>query len=74
MDGIEFLASVRRIDPNLPVIMTSDHPSVETYLKALNAGVFDFVARPVSSPLLRRIMTVALKETGLARHSLSPRA
>ncbi len=73
MDGIEFVASVRRIDPDLPVIMTSGHPSVEIYLKALNNGVFDFIARPVSSPLLRRIMTVAMRETGAGRHDLSHR-
>ncbi len=62
MDGIEFVASVRRLDPDLPVILSSGTASVETYLKALNSGVFDFLTRPVSSPLLRRIMTVALRE------------
>ncbi len=68
MDGVEFVASVRRIDPNLPIIMSSGHPSVETYLKAINNGVFDFLTRPVSSPLLRRIMTVALREANAVCH------
>ena len=67
MDGIELLASVRKIDPNVPLIMSSRNLSVEAYLKAVHAGVYDFIVRPISPPLLRRIMATAMKERGHAR-------
>lgn len=62
MEGVDFLASLKRIAPELPVVMSSGHPSVEGYLKALHAGVFEFVSRPVSSSVLWRILTAALEE------------
>lgn len=71
MDGIELLAVVRKIAPELPVIMTSGHPSVEAYLKAINAGVYDFVSLPVSPAVLARIMTAAMEERTLARQRRS---
>ncbi len=67
MDGVELLASLRKLAPGLPVIMTSGQPTVEGYLKALNHGAFEFVARPVSASYLRRIMTAAIEDTALSR-------
>ncbi len=63
MTGMDFLASLRQLAPEMPVIISSGHPSVESYLKAVNAGVFDFIPRPVSSPLLRSILSAALEGT-----------
>lgn len=68
MDGIELLAAIRKMAPEMPVIMTSGHPSVDAYLKAVKAGVYDFIAQPVSPAVLRRIMIAAMEEKALSRH------
>jgi len=68
MDGMELLIALRALAPGLPVIMTSEQPSVETYLKVVSHGAFEYVARPVSSSDLRRIMTAAIEEAALVRH------
>jgi DNA-binding NtrC family response regulator len=62
METMELLASLRRLAPGLPVIVTSGRPSVEAYLNAFNHGAFEFIARPVSPAYLRRIMTAALED------------
>lgn len=62
MEGLEFIAAVRRIDPELPVIMVGSVLSAETYLKAMHAGVFDLLARPVDKVFLRRVITTAMEE------------
>lgn len=67
MDGRELIVSLRKLVPELPVIMISGRHSVEAYLKAINAGAYEFVARPVSHPVLRRIINAALEDAALSR-------
>jgi two-component system nitrogen regulation response regulator NtrX len=48
MDGLEALARVRTLDPDLPVIVISGHGSIETAVKAVRMGAQDFVEKPLS--------------------------
>ena len=63
MDGMDLLVSIKRIAPDLPIVMSSGNPSVEAYLRAVSAGVFEFITRPVSSPILGSILSAALEGT-----------
>ena len=48
MDGIDTLARVRALDPELPVVVISGHGSIETAVKAVRLGALDFVEKPLS--------------------------
>lgn len=60
MDGLEFLILLKQILPSVPVIMLTAYGAVETYLKSLSLGVFEYVNKPVKARELGRIVKAAL--------------
>ncbi len=48
MDGLQALTEVKRLHPELPVIMISGHGTVETAVKATKLGAYDFIEKPLS--------------------------
>jgi EAL domain-containing protein (putative c-di-GMP-specific phosphodiesterase class I) len=48
MTGLEFLRSVRERNLDIPVILMTGLPDVETAMKAVEYGVFRFFTKPVS--------------------------
>ena len=48
MDGLQALEEVKRLHPELPVIMISGHSTVETAVRATKLGAYDFVEKPLS--------------------------
>ncbi len=53
MDGMELLARVQELRPELPIIMISGHGTEELALEATRLGAFDFVHKP---PDLNRLL------------------
>ena len=47
--GLEVLESARRLDPDIVVIILTGHSSVDSAVKALRLGAFDYIFKP-SSP------------------------
>ena len=48
MDGLQTLEDVKRLHPELPVIMISGHSTVEAAVKATKLGAYDFIEKPLS--------------------------
>ena len=48
MDGLQALTELKRLHPELPVIMISGHSTVETAVKATKLGAYDFIEKPLS--------------------------
>ena len=48
MDGLQALTDLKRLHPELPVIMISGHGTVETAVKATRLGAYDFIEKPLS--------------------------
>jgi len=63
MDGLEFLLLLKQILPSAPVVMLTAYGAVETYLKSLSLGVFEFVNKPVKARELGRIVKAALESS-----------
>ncbi len=61
MDGLEFLMALKQLLPNIPVVMLTAYGAVETYLKSLSLGVFEYVNKPVKAKELGRIVESALR-------------
>ncbi len=57
LDGIELLQTIKREWPRVPVIMISGHGTVETAVRALKDGAYDFIEKPFKSE--RLLLTVA---------------
>ncbi|MFZ5877113.1 MAG: sigma-54-dependent transcriptional regulator [Nitrospirota bacterium] len=47
-DGLETLRQVRELAPQLPVIMMSGHGTIETAIKAIKLGAYDYIEKPLS--------------------------
>lgn len=65
MNGLEFLAAVKRVDARLPVIVMTAYGTVETAVEAMKAGASDYLLKPFS---LEEIKLIVRKELDV--HSL----
>jgi two-component system response regulator AtoC len=59
-DGIETLIEIRKLYPDLPVIMISGAPSPLNIVTAMKSGATDFLCKPVTHEDLRKALTRAL--------------
>lgn len=60
-DGIELVQYVRERYPELPIAVFTAHGSTEAAVRALKAGAFDVVSKPVNLEALRRLVDTALE-------------
>jgi DNA-binding NtrC family response regulator len=61
MDGLSFLAAIRGIGIETPVIVQTGQGGIETVVEAMRAGAFDFVVKPVSPERVAASVANALK-------------
>ncbi len=47
MDGMEVLQRVKKYDPRIEVIVVTGHGSIDNAVKAIKAGAFDYLSKPV---------------------------
>ncbi|MEN8167357.1 MAG: sigma-54 dependent transcriptional regulator [Pseudomonadota bacterium] len=60
-NGIDLIRHIGKHYPELPVAMITAHGNMESAVKALKAGAFDFVSKPVDLQVLRKLTETALK-------------
>jgi len=48
MDGLDTLKAIKKINPQILVIVMSGHGTIETAVKATKFGAFDFIEKPLS--------------------------
>ncbi len=48
MDGLETLKAIKKINPDVLVIIMSGHGTIETAVRATKLGAFDFIEKPLS--------------------------
>lgn len=53
IDGVEVLEKVRKIKPDIPFVMISGHGDIETAVKTMRIGAFDYISKP---PDLNRLL------------------
>jgi two-component system NtrC family response regulator len=46
MDGLELLENIKRLNSNVLVIMITAHGSIETAVKAMKLGAYDYITKP----------------------------
>jgi DNA-binding NtrC family response regulator len=53
MDGVELLEAVKKIKPEIPIVMISGHGDMETAINTMRIGAFDYISKP---PDLNRLL------------------
>ncbi|MGD2134430.1 MAG: sigma-54 dependent transcriptional regulator, partial [Maricaulaceae bacterium] len=67
LDGIEVLEQLKKIDPEIPVIVISGHGTVETAVAAIRRGAYDFIEKPFKSDRLVHTVSRAIEASRLRR-------
>lgn len=53
MDGVEVLEAVKKIKPEIPMVMISGHGDLETAIQTMRLGAYDYISKP---PDLNRLL------------------
>jgi two-component system nitrogen regulation response regulator NtrX len=73
MDGLEALRRVKEFVPTTQVMMISGHGSIETAVKAIKLGAYDYIEKPLSLENVTLRVKHALEQFRLAQENRSLR-
>ncbi len=75
MDGIDILKTVKRDNPDIPVVIISGHGNIEIAVAAIKQGAYDFIEKPFNIDQLLVVIRRAMETSRLRRenHSLRRR-
>jgi two-component system response regulator PilR (NtrC family) len=60
-DGLELVKWIQQYSPSVPVAVITAHGNMETAVRALKLGAFDFVSKPLDLTGLRKLVATAIK-------------
>ncbi len=60
MNGLDMIKEIKKINPNIPIIVATAFSNTEYLLKAINIGVDKYVLKPVDMKKLLQIMNQSL--------------
>jgi two-component system, NtrC family, response regulator PilR len=60
-NGLELVEWMQQHTPNVPVAVITAHGNMETAVRALKVGAFDFVSKPLDLSGLRKLVATAIK-------------
>ncbi len=69
MDGIDILKSVRRDNPDIPVVIISGHGNIEIAVAAIKQGAYDFIEKPFNIDQLMVVVSRAMETSRLRREN-----
>ncbi|MBF0202923.1 MAG: sigma-54-dependent Fis family transcriptional regulator [Desulfamplus sp.] len=77
MDGIELLAQIKELSPDMPVIVMTAHGSVERAVEAMQKGAYTYILKPFDNETLVAHINKAIsihdivKENSILREAVS---
>lgn len=74
VDGLTLLSQMRRIDNEVPILILTAYGTLETAVKAIQEGAYDFLSKPIDFEMLFIKIEKALETTALRKHVRSLRA
>ena len=69
MDGIDILKSVKRDNPDIPVVIISGHGNIEIAVAAIKQGAYDFIEKPFNIDQLMVVVARAMETSRLRREN-----
>lgn len=73
MDGIDILKTVKRDNPDVPIIIISGHGNIEIAVAAIKQGAYDFIEKPFNIDQLTVVIARAMETSRLRRENSSLR-
>jgi len=73
IDGIETLERITAIDKDISVIMLTAYQTVETAVRAMKLGAYDYISKPFNYEELKIIIRRALQARNLSKEVISLR-
>ena len=70
VDGLDVLDGVKRIDPEVPVVLMTAFGGVESAVEAMRRGAYHYVTKPFELNALRALVERASRERTLARENV----
>ena len=67
LDGLALLDEIKKLHPDLPVVMISGHGNIETAVSAIRRGAYDFIEKPFKADRLILVAERALETSNLKR-------
>ncbi len=65
VDGLELLRAIKRIDPEMAVVMITGYATVETAVASMKEGAYDYIPKPFTPDELRLVVRNALERQEL---------
>ncbi|KAA2317232.1 sigma-54-dependent Fis family transcriptional regulator [Pseudooceanicola sediminis] len=69
MDGIDILKTVKRDNPEIPIIIISGHGNIEIAVAAIKQGAYDFIEKPFNIDQLLVVIGRAMETSRLRREN-----
>jgi len=60
MDGVEVLEAVKKLKPEIPMVMISGHGDLDTAVNTMRLGAFDYISKPPDLNRLLNTVRIAL--------------
>ncbi len=73
MDGIDILKTVKRDNPDVPVVIISGHGNIEIAVAAIKQGAYDFIEKPFNIDQLLVVIRRAMETSRLRRENATLR-
>ena len=73
MDGLQVLEGVRKVDPNIQVIILTAFGTIEMAVEAMKAGAFHYISKPFNRDELKLTLKKALQLKELERENVTLR-
>ncbi len=71
VSGLTVLDKMSRLYPGKPVILMTGHAELETAIKAINMGAFDFITKPFSTEYLMHTIKKAIEYSKLRARDIN---
>jgi EAL domain-containing protein (putative c-di-GMP-specific phosphodiesterase class I) len=67
MPGLEFMRQVRERDPDLPILVITGAPAIDTAIGSIDVGVFRYLTKPITPAEIVRAASDAVHARALAQ-------
>ena len=65
MDGIDLLSKLKEMEPNFEIVMLTGHASVDTAIKSMKLGAYDYLIKPCKISGLGTVILKAYEKKSL---------
>jgi len=69
MDGMEMLRKAKDLNSDLPVIVVTGHPDSHGAVRAMKAGAYEYIGKPIDTQEVARVIRQVLSERNLKQQA-----